>query len=30
VVTGDVQLLTVEEHGGVQVVTPKQFLDLLE
>ncbi len=29
VVTGDPDLLDVEEHAGIRVVTPRQFLDLL-
>jgi uncharacterized protein len=29
VVSGDPDLLSVEEHEGVRFVTPRQFLDLL-
>jgi len=29
VVTGDRRFLAVEEHGGVEIVTPRAFLDLL-
>jgi len=29
VVTGDPDLLTLEEHAGVRVVSPRQFLDVL-
>ena len=30
VVTGDSDLLDIREHAGIQVVTPRQFLDALE
>jgi putative PIN family toxin of toxin-antitoxin system len=30
VVTGDSDLLDLREHGGVRIVTPRQFLDILE
>jgi putative PIN family toxin of toxin-antitoxin system len=30
VVTGDSDLLDVREHGGVRIVTPRQFLDMLK
>ena len=29
VVTGDRRFLAVGEHGGVEIVTPREFLDLL-
>jgi len=30
VVTGDADLLDLREHGGVRIVTPREFLEVLE
>jgi putative PIN family toxin of toxin-antitoxin system len=30
IVTGDPDLLVLEEHAGIQIVTPREFLTLLE